>query len=333
MAGAVIGGVVWLLTLIVLSALCVGRACKRRAARQRGGGRFCMQCSYSLEGITESRCPECGRDLQRRHAVKIDGEPTRWSRRGRLVVLALVVWYPLVGAAYLIHVNEALHVWFCRQSTMTLSQPPSKRYHEVTIASEWVDLGVWTSGRAEVRLAVDPGVQAVAPGNPAMPLSVDLPSMRARYSVKGESLPRECDRLDAPFLLEWMREQGVDIDPPPPPLKPESTSKRKVPPKYGRKQTNIKDEAEAIRKEIERHDTGVVRSTAHSTGSDVFLSYSVGPGMWSFWTPRWYWPVAILLMVIIWIVLAGLFAPRDRSVRHTHSPVMNDGRDSKTIDL
>jgi predicted RNA-binding Zn-ribbon protein involved in translation (DUF1610 family) len=307
-AEAVLGGVAWLITLGVLGALLFARTLKRRLARRRGGARSCMQCGYSLEGIAADHCPECGHDLRGPHATRIQGEPERWSRRARLIVLALVVWYPLLAPAYLIHVNEALHVWFCGQSWMTLSRPPSNRYREVTVSAQWTDLGVWMTGTAQAWIAPTPTAEDPGTRRVAAPLTVELPSMRAHYTVNGEASPRACARLGTPFILEWMRAQGVDVDTPPPP--PEQPSKRKVPAKYGPPPTSIEDEAEAIRKEIERHDTAVQHTPEHSTGSGVFLNYSVGPGPWTFWTPRWYWPVAILLIAAIWVVLVRIVAPR-----------------------
>jgi predicted RNA-binding Zn-ribbon protein involved in translation (DUF1610 family) len=33
------------------------------AQRERSASKYCLQCGYTLDGLTESRCPECGREF------------------------------------------------------------------------------------------------------------------------------------------------------------------------------------------------------------------------------------------------------------------------------
>jgi hypothetical protein len=64
----------WLITVILLigPAMALARGPIRRRRRRKRGE--CLRCGYNLNGLTEPRCPECGRPFELRpNAVTVNG--------------------------------------------------------------------------------------------------------------------------------------------------------------------------------------------------------------------------------------------------------------------
>ena len=47
--------------------------------------RYCLQCSYILEGLTENRCPECGRPFDPEQSSTYTTRP--WKPKNRIVIV------------------------------------------------------------------------------------------------------------------------------------------------------------------------------------------------------------------------------------------------------
>jgi len=58
--GWVLGGIAWWGTWIISTMLIWRESGTERATRLAGGAVHCPKCRYSLTGLREARCPECG---------------------------------------------------------------------------------------------------------------------------------------------------------------------------------------------------------------------------------------------------------------------------------
>ena len=285
-------GVFWLIALAVLAVMWFARVKERRAARSRINDVWCRKCGYSLRGRASpgepSKCPECGAALDEVGAIRHGNDPVRLSWRGRIIVMSIVTLYPLLATAYNVHLFAALQEWFVHDDSIQLSNPRSRGYVGVTIAAELTDLRIWRRGRVQA------SVDGPAGAPPAGVLTVQVPSMRAIYTASSDPLPLERTPLDTAFVLEWMRSAGV-------PVTDANAAK-------------VTAEAEAVRLEIERMADASPRTSATtSVTSNAFAGWASGMRLWVPWRPGWFWPVATMVIVGVWLVLALLVRPRQRS--------------------
>jgi hypothetical protein len=76
---------------------------------------LCLGCGYSLKGLTDPRCPECGREFDSLDP-RTFGKSAPSARRRRFVVFALIGAYPLLPSILL------LIMW--TTAWITLGHPP-----------------------------------------------------------------------------------------------------------------------------------------------------------------------------------------------------------------
>ncbi len=298
-----VAGGVWALVMATLVVYAVIRRVRTVRANRRGSAPRCSTCRYSLESCRSDRCPECGANLRRAHAVLMDGAPAPFSWRWRIVVMLLVAVYPLLGAAVVIDSTQALQAWFGGQASKSYSSPSSGLYAGVEIEEEWVTVFGWSRGVAKVHLVPGGGM-----ANSTEPLTVLTPRLHASYLPPGHIGPRVSGQLDADFVLEWMKSQGVNVDAPMPPVK---SQRRHLPPEPG-----IRGEAEAICVALKGR-AGTLPPTADDAsrlvGGPAFFGTSSGVRPGAVWRLWWYWPVVIPLLGATLVSLAFLVRPKRRS--------------------
>ncbi len=56
----------------------------------------CLSCGYQLRGLTQSVCPECGRDFDPFDPKSFDSRPPQWRRRRR-IRRAIILVFLLLG--------------------------------------------------------------------------------------------------------------------------------------------------------------------------------------------------------------------------------------------
>ncbi len=121
------------------------------------GRKRCLACYYILDGLTESRCPECGRSFDLNDPTTYESGPNR--RRPRRRTLILLGTVSLVSLAAILGFQEVRHSWVETSATQVCTECGARGgYRQIRVAGARVWQNRLPVGQTQISEFLEPHV-------------------------------------------------------------------------------------------------------------------------------------------------------------------------------
>lgn len=198
-----------ILLLLVLAIGGVVLILRARGKRNPLTGPVCGDCRYSVVGLTNMICPECGGDL-RRVGILTPHSPRRTGRAiGAVIAFTITIFF--VALVSSVGVAELLPLRHSDFEQMRLTTPHSGAYREIVLHAGAASYLPDESGLpVEIDLTANPAAGAQA----APSWLVVHPDGSYEYVANGSPRIARPNGFGKAAVIEWLKASGIDVSAP-----------------------------------------------------------------------------------------------------------------------
>lgn len=200
-------GIVLLLPVLLLGIGLVMLIRSTRRGRAQLTGPVCGSCGYSVVGLANMTCPECGSDL-RRVGILTTSTPSNTARAVvGSIVFTLVVCF--VGLCVSAAIAAVLPVEHSDSEQVQLKTPDSGAYQGVILSSAGASY-IAKPGGLPVRIDLTNNLGGGS--NAAASWLVAKPDGGYEYAAPGSPPVVRAGGFGSAAVLEWMKAAGIDVN-------------------------------------------------------------------------------------------------------------------------